>query len=294
MSSKLIELLDKGKPLLWDGGMGSQLIARGLQPGMLPELWNVDRPDIVREIHSAYFAAGAVAVQSNTFGGHPLKLESCGLAGRCGELNREGMKRVVEARPAGKLAVGDIGPCGAMLPPTGTADPVSVKEGFRRQAFALAEGGADALHIETMFDLEEIKLAIEAALETGLDVMASMTFDRTPRGFFTIMGTTPERAAKSLKEYGAVVLGANCSVGPEDMIEVVRQLKKAASTWIIAQANAGKPRIDGTDTVYDITPEQYASFAVPIIEAGANIIGGCCGTTPQFIAAINKIIGEKY
>ncbi len=292
--SSLIELIEKDRPLLWDGGMGTQLIERGLKADDAPELWNVDRPDDVRDIHAAYYAAGALAVQSNTFGGHPMKLAAYGLADRTREINREGMRRVVEARPDGKLAIGDIGPCGSMLPPTGTADPAEVREGFRRQASALAQGGADIIHIETMFDIEEMRLAIESALETGLDVMASMTFERSPRGFFTIMGISPEVAAQQLADTGAVVVGANCSIGPADMVELVREFKKSAVVPMIAQANAGKPKTDGTKVTYDVGPAEFAAYAIAMAEAGAEIVGGCCGTTPEFIALIKKELDKKY
>lgn len=287
MAASIIELLKKKKPLLWDGGMGTELIARGLTSDTLPELWNIERPDDVRAIHAAYYAAGAVAAQSNTFGGHPMKLEAGGLADRTEELNRAGAMLVVEARPKGKIAVGDIGPCGAMLAPVGDADPTVVKDGFRRQAQALAQGGVDVIHIETMFDLQEIVLAIEAALETGLEVMASMTFEKAARGFFTIMGISPQRAAGELAAVGAVVVGANCSIGPADMVELIREFRKFTAVPLIAQANAGKPRIEGGKVLYDVGAEEFASFAPLLADAGADIIGGCCGATPEFIGKMS-------
>lgn len=293
MKLKVTDLLKSGKPLLWDGGMGTQLIERGLTSDTLPEQWNVERADDVREIHAAYYAAGAVAVQSNTFGGHPLKLAGNALDSRAEELNREGVKRVVEARPEGKLAIGDIGPCGSMMPPTGTADPEKVKDGFKRQAFALAEGGADAIHIETMFDIEEIGLALDAAKETGLEVMTSMTFNLTPRGFFTIMGISPEKAVEELEARGATVVGANCSIGPADMVKLAGELKKYAGVPVIVQANAGKPRTEGSDTVYDVGPDEFARCAVEMVNAGADIVGGCCGTTPEFISIMSEMIFGK-
>jgi len=290
MAASVIKLLKNKKPLLWDGGMGTQLIARGMTSDTLPEVWNVQRPDDVREIHAAYYAAGAVAAQSNTFGGHPMKLEAGGLADRTEELNRAGARLVVDVRPKGKIAVGDIGPCGAMLAPVGDADPTVIKDGFRRQAQALAQGGVDVIHIETMFDLQEMVLAIEAAIETGLEVMASMTFERAPHGFFTIMGISPQRAAAELTAAGAVVVGANCSIGPADMVELMREFRKFATVPLIAQANAGKPRMEGGKVLYDVGAEEFASY-VPLLEdAGADIIGGCCGTTPEFIRKMNAKI----
>ncbi len=288
MAATLLELLKQRKPLIWDGGLGTQLIARGMSSGSAPELWNVEQPAKVREVHAAYYEAGADAGQSNTFGGHPMKLAQYGLEERVVEINREGAARVAEACSEAKIAVGDIGPCGAMLPPSGEADAGQVREGFRTQAFALAEGGAHIIHIETMFDLQEMKLALEAALETGLEVMASMTFNRTKRGFFTIMGDSPEKVAVDLAEIGAVAVGANCTIGPADMVELSGELKKYATKPIIVQANAGKPRAGGGELVYDIGAGEFAGYAVRMVEAGADIVGGCCGTDPDFITQIKN------
>jgi len=290
MAAKLLDLLKRKKTLIWDGGLGTQLMAKGMSSDSAPELWNLDKPDVVREIHAAYYEAGADAGQSNTFGGHPMKLAGYDLEGKAVEINREGVRRVAETCPEGKLAVGDIGPSGAMLPPSGEADAEQVKEGFRTQAFALAEGGAHILHIETMFDLQEMMLAVQAALETGLEVMASMTFNRTKRGFFTIMGDSPQKAVRELEQAGATAVGANCTIGPADMVELTGELRKYTSGPIIVQANAGTPRALGGELTYDISAGEFAEYAARMVEAGADIVGGCCGTDPDFIAQIkNKL-----
>lgn len=273
-------------PLLWDGGMGTMLIARGMKTGEIPELWNAEKPDEVREIHKEYFAAGSCAVQSNTFGGHPLKLRMGGLEDRTRELNLEGVKRVREAAPPGHFIIGDIGPSGAMLPPVGDADVEEVRDGFMLQAWALADGGADALHIETMFDLEEMKIAAKAAIETGLPVLASMTYQPSKKGMFTMMGVSPEKAINTLQHMGVVAVGANCSIGPKEMVDLVTEMKKYAEVPIIAQPNAGNPKIDGDSTVYDMTPREFASYTLALVKAGAAIVGGCCGTNPEFIKAM--------
>lgn len=290
--SFFVHALLNDPPLLWDGGMGTMLIARGMKTGEVPELWNIERPDQIRDIHKEYFDAGARAGQSNTFGGHPIKLRMNGLENRVHDLNKEGVLRVREVAPVECFAIGDIGPSGAMLPPVGDADEAEVRDGFRVQALALKDGGADALHIETMFDLTEMLLAVEAASETKLPVIASMTFQNSKRGMFTMMGVSPQKAMDALNDAGVVAVGANCSVGPKEMVPLVAELKRYTNLPIIAQPNAGEPRVEDDKTVYDMKPAEFASYAVPLVRTGASIIGGCCGTTPAFIREMAKELAK--
>jgi 5-methyltetrahydrofolate--homocysteine methyltransferase len=272
--------------LCCDGGMGSLLLAAGLAPGGCPELWNDERPEVVEQIMRDYLDAGAELVETNTFGGNAERLEEFGLKDRCEELNHAAAE--VGRRAVGEEAilVGSIGPTGKLLEPLGLLAPDLARDGFARQARALVNGGVDVLCVETMTDLAEAVLAVEAAASTGIPVMAIMTFDATPHGPHTIMGNPAPDCARKLEAAGAAVIGTNCGTGPETMLEFVRSLRSATRLPILVQPNAGLPEIRSGEAVYPQGPTSMASFVGALVEAGAAIVGGCCGTTPEHIRAI--------
>ena len=292
----LLERIAQKEILISDGALGTLLQARGLQPGECPESWCVTHPEILREIALAYLAAGSDLVTTNSFGGTAYKLSNYGMADKVAEFNRAAATLVREAVHDKAYVAGSIGPTGHIVAEEGgEATPADLYAAFKEQVVALAEGGVDAFCIETMLSLTEAIQAVTAAKEnTRLPVMCTFTFEESPRGFRTMMGVTPERAAKEVAEAGADVVGANCGNGIAKMIEITWQMRAAVpDTPILIQANAGLPVLEGDKTVFKETPEQMASRVEELVEAGANIIGGCCGTTPAHIAAIAKVVRAR-
>ncbi|MFA6173096.1 MAG: homocysteine S-methyltransferase family protein [Kiritimatiellales bacterium] len=292
---KIVDAVKGGKVLISDGAWGTFLQKKGLKPGECPELWAVERPADVKEIAQAYFAAGADMVESDTFGGTSFKLEHFGLKDRVAEINQAAAKLSAEAAvEAGgtKWVIASVGPTGKML----VMEEVTEEElynCFKDQVVALAKGGADAICIETMSDIEEAALAVKAVKEnTSCEAIATFTFSRTVNGDYrTMMGVSPEQAAEAMLEAGADIIGTNCGNGIERMIEIVKVMRKAApATPILVHANAGLPKnVNGVDT-FPETPEMMAAQVHGLVAAGANIIGGCCGTTPAHIKAMKDAV----
>lgn len=284
-------LLAQG-PVLTDGAWGTQLQARGLALGEFPDAWNISKPAAVAEVASAYVAAGAQVILTNTFGSNRLRLAEAGQAERAAEFNAAGARISRDAAAGRALVFASIGPCGRMLM-AGDTTPEEISAAFREQAEALQRGGADALVVETMSDLEEARLAVAAAKTTGLAVAATMVFDSGADKDRTMMGTTPEEAAAGLLEAGADIVGANCGQGIAGFVKICARLKSAAGdrpVWI--KANAGLPEVRAGKTVYTTTPEEFASYAPALLAAGASFLGGCCGTSPEFIRALHAALGR--
>jgi 5-methyltetrahydrofolate--homocysteine methyltransferase len=284
MAESILDLAKK-RTVLLDGGLGSELIRRGFPMSGCPETWNVDRPEVVMEIHRNYFAAGSDAVLTNSFGGSRIKLAGHGEERRCYELNKAAAVLAGRAKPAGKYIGGSIGPTGKFLKPQGEYDEREFEESFAEQARGLADGGVNFLLIETQYDLREALSALRGARKAaGLPVYVTMTFKPVPRGFFTIMGDSVPKCLDALAAEGVPAVGANCTIGSEEMADLVRVMRAATDLPIIAQANAGQPAADAEGRVsYFQTPEEYVSTLPAIIENGASIVGGCCGTTPDHI-----------
>ncbi len=284
------ERLKNGNILLLDGAMGTQLILKGIKAGETSETWILSRPDDVSAIHKDYFDAGADIVLTNTFGGTPTKLSNFGLADKAEEVNRRAAELARSVCPEGRFVAGDIGPTGKLLKPYGDADEGKLFGDFELQAKALAEGGADLIVIETMMDLKEAELALKAALATELPVFTCVTFDKKKRGYFTMMGNKPEEAVKSLIDLGATAVGANCTLRIGDMVDLIKEISAASTVPVIAEPNAGSPELENGKPKYMDGPKEFAAKVPDLISAGAAIVGGCCGTTPETTREMRKII----
>jgi 5-methyltetrahydrofolate--homocysteine methyltransferase len=286
----LQNLLGHG-PVVTDGAWGTQLQARGLGLGEFPDVWNLTHPDRVLEVAKSYVAAGSQVILTNTFGANRFRLTEHGAADRLEEINARGVEISREAADGKAQVFASIGPTGKLLL-SGEITPEEVSTAFAEQARDLAAAGANALVIETMSDLEEARLALQAARVTGLPVVACMVFDSGKEKDRTMMGNTPEQAAEALTQAGADAIGANCGQGIAGFVSICRRLRAATDRPIWIKANAGLPTVVDGRVQYQTTPEQFASFVPELIRAGANFIGGCCGTSPGFITAIKQVIPE--
>lgn len=283
--SVIADLVAAGTPVLTDGAWGTELQARGLVAGECPDAWNFAHPDRVEDVARAYVEAGSRVILTNTFRSNRITLAGHGLAERTAEINRAGAA-ISKRAAAGRARVfASIGPTGKMLM-AGETTEEELRDVFLEQARALAEGGADALVIETMADLAEAKAALCAARQTGLPVVVSMVFDTGRNKDRTMMGDTPEKAARELAEAGADVVGANCGVGIAGYVEVCRRFHAATNLPVWIKANAGLPELVEGRTVYRMTPGEFAGFLPALKEAGASFAGGCCGTGPAFLRAM--------
>jgi len=282
------------RTVLFDGGMGSALIARGLSAGAGPERWNLERPEEVREVHRAYFEAGADVVQTNTFGCNLVKLESEGIGDLEEEINAAGADLAVAIRPRDRFVSGDMGPTGKLLKPHGDLDPADAEDAYSQQALMLLGGGVDLLAVETIFQLAEAEAALRGIRRVNDGpVFVSLTFERKKRGFFTIMGETPRQAAERLGELGVDILGANCTLTGDAMVALAEEFRAVTSLPLVMQPNAGQPRIpdDGGPPVYECDHEEFLSNMMRMADAGINGLGGCCGTGPELIAALRLRLG---
>ncbi len=291
MNLSLATLLQHG-PVLTDGAWGTQLQARGLGIGEFPDLWNLTHPDEVLEVARDYVEAGSQVILTNTFGANRIRLAETDSLDRVVEINREGarLSRVAAGERAKVFA--SIGPSGKLLI-AGDVTPEELREAFAEQAQALAQGGADAILIETMSDLEEAKIALEAAKETGLPVVASLVFDSGKDKDRTMMGTTPEEIGEVLAAAGADAVGANCGLGIEFFAPICRRLKAASGLPVWIKPNAGMPELVGVETVYKTSAKTFASQVPQLLQAGADFVGGCCGSTPDFVRIISALLVQR-
>jgi 5-methyltetrahydrofolate--homocysteine methyltransferase len=288
------ELVRSGRPIIADGAMGTMLMANGLEFGDPPELWNLEHPEVIRRVQRAYIDAGAQVLLTNTFGGNRLRLELHGRQDRVDQLNRTAavLARVeADAADHPVVVAGDIGPSGQIMESIGgTLTPAIAREVFAEQARALAAGGADVMWVETMSDVDEAVAAILGAKDAAptLPVIATMSFDTRGR---TMMGVTPERAGAALLEAGAAAIGGNCGNGPEELVPVIEKMRAAfPDAVLVAKGNVGMPQLVGMAVQYETTPETMADFARRFREAGANVVGACCGSTPPHLRAMAEAL----
>ncbi|HAM10050.1 MAG: methionine synthase [Bacteroidetes bacterium GWE2_41_25] len=288
----ILDKLEKKQILLSDGAWGTFLQATGLKPGECPELWNVTRRHDVLSIAEAYIEAGSDIIETNSFGGNIFKLSQYGLGDRVFELNKAAAAISRQAAGVLKHVAGSVGPTGKMLI-MGDVTEEELYNGFKEQATGLEAGGADIIIIETMSAIDEASIAVRAAREnTKCIVIATMTFEGSPDGEYrTMMGVSPSEMVTAMIEAGAHIVGSNCGNGIENMIGIVREIRLTdRHIPVMIQANAGVPELIEWKTVFRESPVMMASYVPALIEAGANIIGGCCGTTPAHIYAMSQII----
>jgi 5-methyltetrahydrofolate--homocysteine methyltransferase len=287
--TKLKDRLSQGGILIADGATGTTLQEAGLPTGTAPERWNLENPDAIRDLHRGYVEAGADLILTNTFGGSRPRLRVEGLEDQTHEVNLAAARLAREVAGDQVLVLGDIGPTGQLLEPLGVLTYDGAVAGFAEQAAALAEGGVDAILIETMSDLNEAKAAIEGTRQvTDLPILATMSFDTHGH---TMMGIKPAQAAQELWALGVDVVGANCGRTLSENLDAIQQMREALpEATLMAKPNAGLPRMDGTQSVYDVTPDIMVDYAQQFAALDVKIIGGCCGSTFEHIAAVAQAL----
>jgi len=287
MEQPLREYLQSGQILIADGATGTMLMAAGLPAGAAPELWNVERPEQIIALHRAYLESGSQIILTNTFGGSRVKLDKFGLGERTGELNLAAAALAKQASQGRAYVAGDIGPTGELMQPMGHLTYEVALQAFAEQAAALAQGGVDAIWVETMTDLSEAKAAVTGARQASdLPIFCSLSFGRKAR---TMMGVSPKQAAQELWPLGLSAIGANCGEGLEMIPEVLRQMGEVLpGAPLIVKPNAGLPKLVAGQTTYDLAPGDFAAQMKEFIAQGAQVIGSCCGSSPAYIAALRN------
>ncbi|MGI6547812.1 MAG: homocysteine S-methyltransferase family protein [Bacillota bacterium] len=269
--------------MVGDGGCGTMLQAAGLPPGQAPEIWNLEQPQYILSLHKAYLQAGAQLIESNTFGGNRLRLKRAGLATDLVQINRSGVMLAKQAAAEGALVAAAIGPTGEILAPYGDLSIDQARDVFREQAEALLMDEPDILLIESMLSLAEAEVALEAVLDCGLPVIVQLSF--TEQGV-TAWGDSAGQAARRLLDLGAAAVGANCA-GPAELVPVVQEMNAVAGDHpVTVFPNAGIPYLEDGRTIYPMGAQEFSQWAVRLVAAGARVVGGCCGTTPQHIRAL--------
>lgn len=288
-----LELL-KNNILLSDGATGTFLQSKGLEPGGCPELMNVEKEEAVIEMADKYFKSGSDFVLTNTFGGSPFMLKKYGYEDKVEEFNKKGAMIAKSVCPSEKFVFGSIGPTGEFIEPLGNVTEKEMSNGFERQINGLLEGGVDGIIFETQMAIEELVLGIKTAKKlTNLPIIGSMVFDKGPRGFFTMMGIPPKKAAEDIYNAGGDIVATNCGNGSEIMVDLVKELKEFSKLPVMVQSNAGIPKIENKKVIYDESPEFMIKNYQKFIDIGISIIGGCCGTTFDHIKGFRNLINEN-
>ncbi len=288
----LIQKLLSEQPVITDGAWGSQIQNLGLRPGECPDNWNLENPGAVGQVASSYVAAGSRIILTNTFGANRIMLERHGLSDKAAAINRAGAMISRKAAQDAAFVFGSIGPTGKMVFSSEVSES-ELGEVFAEQATALAEGGVHGFVIETMSELAEARSALKAAQRIGLPVVVSMTYDSGKGYERTMMGITPEEASEEFKVAGADVIGANCGMGMEYIVSICSRIRTTTNLPIWIKPNAGLPEVINGKVTYNSTPESFAGYALKMQAAGANFIGGCCGTNPDYIRALKRVLNQK-
>ena len=290
----LLQRLERGDLLISDGATGTFLQQHGLEPGGCPEEFNASHPEVVRRMAREYFEAGSDLVLTNSFGGTVFMQKKYGYGDRVTEFNRLAAEHARSQAPDGRFVIGSVGPTGEFLEPLGPVSESEMYDAFVEQIQALEAGGADGVVVETMTAVEEATLAVRAAREnTDLVVIATMVFDKGPRGFFTMMGVTPERAVNTMQDAGAHVVGSNCGNGIDNMVDIARRMRAETDGFLLIHSNAGIPAMKNGQIVYPESPEYMAERFRELADLGVNILGGCCGTGPEHIRALAEAVGRQ-
>jgi 5-methyltetrahydrofolate--homocysteine methyltransferase len=292
--NRLQQLLGEDTPVLFDGGMVTLLLERGLEGGGAGELWNVEHPDVIRKIHTEYAEAGARVLTTNTFGGTEPRLEMHGIGDRVHDVNKAAAEIAREvAQQHGAFVAGDLGPTGELMAPMGTLDEKQASALFEAQLRGLVDGGIDLVIIETISDLTEMRAAIAAAqtVAPDLPIVATFSFDTN---LHTMMGVAPAQAVTDLADSGVDAIGANCGRGLAELESIVSAMVdvRPDGLMLVGQSNAGLPHLVGDHFVYDATVEDVAQHAVRLREMGIDLIGSCCGSTPAFTAAMRDALSD--
>jgi 5-methyltetrahydrofolate--homocysteine methyltransferase len=279
-------------PMLLDGAWGTELQALGLEPGACPDVWNLTHPAQVESVACGYVSAGSQVILTNTFGANRVALERHGLAAQAIEINRAGAEISCRAAAGNAQVYASIGPSGKLLT-LGEISRAQLADVFGEQARALASGGAAGLVLETFTDLDELRIALGSAQDTGLPVAACMVFDSGAAKDRTAMGATVEQAVKCLTDAGVDIIGANCGRGVEGYIPICRRMRALTDRTLWFKPNAGLPKMVQDRIMYEVSPVNFAAGILELIDAGANWVGGCCGSTPAFIRALAQALGRK-
>ncbi len=291
MNALLTKLLAE-TPVITDGAWGTQIQNLGLEAGACPDAWNLENPTAIEKVAASYVEAGSRIILTNTFGASRIMLERHGLSAKAAAINRAGAEISRRAASDKAFVFGSIGPSGKLYF-TGEISEQDLSDAFEEQAMGLAEGGVHGIVIETISELDEAKIALRAARKTGLPVVVSMVYDSGQEFDRTMMGTTPEEEASNLKNEGADVIGANCGMGIEFILTVTKRLRAATDLPLWIKPNAGLPEVVDGKVTYNITPAQFSAHALNVRAAGADFIGGCCGTSPAFIRELKSAFGRK-
>ncbi|MGB9856985.1 MAG: homocysteine S-methyltransferase family protein [Dictyoglomaceae bacterium] len=281
------------RPLLFDGAMGTELKRRGLPFGVSPELWNLENPQVVEEIHRDYVASGAMVIETNTFGGNRLRLRRAGLEERIKEINQRAVEIALKVSQGKILVAGSVGPLGEFIEPYGEITKAQVEEFFSEQIEILKNSGVDFILIETMISLEEAKIALKSAKKLKCRVGVTMSFEVGEGGVKTILGDDIKECIKELEKNGADFLGSNCGKGFSDMREVAKIIRENTKLPVLIQPNAGIPEVINGKLIYPESPVSFAQFVEEMLSLGIDFIGGCCGTTPDYIREANKILKRE-
>ncbi|MFX0051664.1 MAG: homocysteine S-methyltransferase family protein [Candidatus Hermodarchaeota archaeon] len=288
-----LSLLQQKEVVLFDGSLGTQLMIRGLKPGEIPDSWNIEKSEIIQSLFKEYFSSGSDMVQTATFRANGVALRGYGLENSIESINDAAGRILRSICPSDKCVIGDIGPSGEFLPPVGKITINELDLGFRQQAQAL-DPYIDAWHLETFSDLQEIKTAITAVQEVSdKPIIASMTFKKTPRGYFTIIGNSITQCVNELIDLGITAVGSNCTLGSEDFFGLMKAMREITSDFPLSvKPNAGQPTVENGVSVYKQTPEEFAEDMQKILDLDVQVIGGCCGTGPEHIRLLREIIDK--